>query len=93
MISETLITLPETIEKDQIIEVKTLVSHARIHAPMNIKATFNDTEFFQAELSEHISANPYLSFFLKISEKGLLKITWSDKTGRSVTQEKQINIS
>ncbi|WP_300302874.1 thiosulfate oxidation carrier complex protein SoxZ [Ferrovibrio sp.] len=89
------IRVPQTAKKDEIIEIKTLISHPmesgqrkdsqgkiiprKIINKMTV--AFNGKPVFEAKLEPSISANPYLSFFLKCSASGNLDFTWTDDDG------------
>ena len=89
------IRLPDAPKVGDIIEVKTLISHVmetgqrkdtdgRI-VPRNIihafRATFNGRPVFQAEFQPGISANPFLSFFMRVPGPGEFEFTWTDDAG------------
>ena len=95
------IRLPENPKFGDIIEVKTLISHVmetgqrkdadgRI-VPRNIinafAATFNGRTIFEAELQPGISANPYLSFHMRVSGPGEFVFTWIDDAGTKLVEK------
>ena len=94
------IKLPETANVGEVIEVKTLISHVmetgqRKDAdgktiPRSIinlfTATFAGAEVFTAELHPGISANPYLSFFMKVPGPGEFEFTWVEDGGAEVNR-------
>lgn len=101
------IRLPDTIKIGDIIEIKTLVSHVMetgqrregdgkavarniIHT---FSATFNDATIFEAELQPGISANPYLSFSLKVTGPGDLVFTWADDAGEKLVERTRLAIT
>lgn len=81
--------------KDEIVEIKTLISHPmesgqrkdidgkviprKIINKMSV--VYNGKPVFEAKLEPAMSANPYLSFFLKCSESGKLEFIWTDDDG------------
>jgi sulfur-oxidizing protein SoxZ len=89
------VRLPATAKSGEIIEVKTLISHdmetgqrkdtdGKIIPRRIIKrfeAKFNGSLVFAADWHPSISANPYQSFFVKISAPGELAFTWTDDDG------------
>jgi len=101
------IKLPENAKVGDIIEVKTLISHVmetgqRKDAdgkpvPRSIinsfKATFAGQEVFAAELHPGISANPYLSFFVKVPGPGEIEFTWGDDTGVKGVERTKLNVA
>lgn len=86
------VRVPATAKKDEIIEIKTLISHEmesgqRKGADGNIiprkiintfTASFNGKKFFEATWHPAISANPYQSFFYKATESGEFTFAWVD---------------
>jgi len=95
------IRLPENPKFGDIIEVKTLISHVmetgqrkdadgRI-VPRNIinafAATFNGRTIFEAELQPGISANPYLSFHMRVTGPGEFVFTWIDDAGTKLVEK------
>ena len=101
------ITLPEVAKVGEVIEVKTLVSHVmetgqRKDAdgktiPRSIfnsfKATYAGAEVFSAELHPGISANPYLSFFMKVPGPGEFEFTWIDDAGAKIVEKQKLNVA
>ena len=101
------IRLPENPKIGDIIEVKTLISHVmetgqRKDAdgkvvPRNIinsfTATFNGRTIFEADLQPGISANPYLSFYMRVSEPGEFEFTWTDDAGTKLVERTRLNVA
>lgn len=89
------IRVPQTAKKDEIIEIKTLISHPmesgqrkdsqgkiiprKIINKMTV--SYNGKQIFEAKLEPAISANPYLSFFVKCTASGNLDFAWTDDDG------------
>ncbi len=89
------IRVPQNAKKDEIVEIKTLISHPmesgqrkdsqgkiiprKIINKMSV--VYNGKPVFEAKLEPAMSANPYLSFFLKCSESGKLEFIWTDDDG------------
>jgi sulfur-oxidizing protein SoxZ len=100
------IKLPESAKIGDVIEIKTLISHVmetgqRKDAdgkpiPRSIinsfQATFAGEQVFAAELHPGISANPYLSFFMKVLGPGELEFTWIDDAGVRVVEKMKLNV-
>jgi sulfur-oxidizing protein SoxZ len=101
------IRLPEAPKVGDIIEVKTLISHVmetgqrkdtdgRI-VPRNIihafQATFNGRPVFQAEFQPGISANPYLSFHMRVPGSGEFEFTWIDDAGVKVIERTRLEVA
>ena len=78
------IKLPESAKVGEVIEIKTLISHVMETGQRrgtdgnlvprsiinNFTAKYAGAEVFKAELHPGISANPYLSFFMKVTGPG-----------------------
>ena len=87
--------VPSTVRKGEAFEVRVLVQHPMETGfrrdmnggaiPINIldKVTcrYAGREVFSAELGSGMSANPYLSFFLKADDSGVIEVEWSDDRG------------
>src|SRR5215470_316711 len=100
------IKLPESAKVGDVIEVKTLISHVmetgqRRDAegkpiPRSIinafTAKFAGTEVFSAELHPGMSANPYLSFFMKVPGPGEFEFAWVDDAGAKIVEKQKLNI-
>lgn len=98
---------PEKFKAGDVIEVKTLISHAMEtgnrkdrdgnSVPRNIIhlfiATFEGSPVFRAELQPGISANPYLSFFLRVPDSGELEMAWVDDAGNRVVEKIKLSVS
>ncbi len=86
---------PAKATKGENVEVKTLISHemesgqrkdaAGQVIPRRIitkfEAKYNDKPVFSADWQSSVSANPYQSFFVKVSESGTLECAWTDEDG------------
>lgn len=89
------VRMPTTAKKDEVIEVKTLISHemetglrrdsAGKAVPRKIikkfVATFNGKEVLSADWHPAVSANPYQAFFVKVPETGTFEFAWHDDDG------------
>jgi sulfur-oxidizing protein SoxZ len=94
------IKVPDSVRVGEIIEIKTLVSHLMETGqrrdkdgkviPRDIintfEATFAGQKLFKARLQPGISANPYITFFLKVPGPGALELTWIDDAGRKISE-------
>jgi len=101
------IKLPASAKAGEVIEIKTLVSHVmetgqRKDAdgkaiPRNIinafSARFAGAEVFSAELHPGISANPYLSFFIKVPGPGEFEFTWVEDGGNTIVDKETLNVT
>jgi len=98
------IRVPANPKKGEVIEVKTLITHAMetgqrkdaagATVPRKIvnsmRVTYNGKPVFEAKLEPAISANPYLSFYLRVDEPGTLLFTWKDDDGVEYKSEQKI---
>ena len=106
MTARALVNVSPKAGRGEIIQVKTLISHVmetgqRKDAdgkpiPRSIinsfQATFAGEQVFAAELHPGISANPYLSFFMKVPGPGELEFTWIDDAGVRVVEKMKLNV-
>jgi sulfur-oxidizing protein SoxZ len=100
------IKLPESTKIGDVIEIKTLISHVMETGQRkdadgkpiprsiinSITVTFGGEQVFAAELHPGISANPYLSFFMKVPGPGELEFTWVDDAGVRVVEKMKLNV-
>ena len=101
------VRVPAQAKKDEIIEIKTLISHEMESGqrrdaqgqtiPRRIiksfEAKFNGKTFFQAEWQPAISANPYQAFFFKASESGEFQFSWSDDDGSVYEAKNKLTVA
>lgn len=94
------IKLPENVKAGDVIEVKTLVTHVMETGNRKDKdgkaiprdilnlfvAKFGDREVFRAELGPGISANPYISFQMRVPGPGTFEFSWTDDHGVKTVQ-------
>ena len=100
------IKLPESAKVGEMIEVKTLISHVMETGqrrapdgkliPRSIINTFTakyaGAEVFSAELHPGISANPYLSFFMKVPGPGEFEFAWIEDGGKQTVEKAKLNV-
>ena len=101
------VKLPKTATKGEIIEIKTLISHAMETGlrkdrktgktiPRKIinkfTCTFNGKEVFSADWHPAISANPYMAFYSKVNESGTFEFTWVDDDGTVYKESAAIQV-
>ena len=105
--ASVLINVPARARRGEIIEIKTLISHAmetghrrdQQGAPIprdiirRFVCTYNGIEVFRAELHPAIAANPFLVFSTVATESGTITFTWSGDNGFSVTQSATITVT
>jgi sulfur-oxidizing protein SoxZ len=101
------IKLPDAAKAGDLIEIKTLISHVMETGqrkdpdgkviPRNIinsfAATFAGDEVFKADLQPGISANPYLSFFMKVPGPGEFEFTWVEDGGNKIVEKIKLNVT
>ncbi len=101
------IRVPQNAKKDEIVEIKTLISHPMESGQRKdidgktiprkiinkISVVYNGKPVFEAKLEPAMSANPYLSFFLKCSESGNLEFAWTDDDGSVYKATQPITVS
>lgn len=106
MATKPRIKVPASAKVGEIIEVKTLISHVMETGqrkdrdgkpiPRNIihtfSAKFGGKDVFTAKLQPGISANPYISFFMKVTGPGDLEMTWMDDSGAKIVEKVPIKI-
>jgi sulfur-oxidizing protein SoxZ len=106
MATKPRIKVPETARTGEVIEVKTLITHVMETGnrktpegkviPRNIintfVAKFGEAEVFRAELGPGISANPFISFQLKVSGPGTLEFHWTDDDGVTTVETQPLNV-
>jgi sulfur-oxidizing protein SoxZ len=92
---------PESAKVGDIVEIKTLISHVMETGqrkdpdgkpiPRKIINTFSakfaGNEVFKAELHPGISANPYISFSMKVPGPGDFEFMWLDDDGSKVVEK------
>ena len=105
--SKPRVKLPESARVGEVIEVKTLISHVMETGqrkdpdgktiPRNIInmfiAKYAGAEVFRAELHPGISANPFLSFFMKVPGPGEFEFTWIDDAGIKTVEKLKLNVT
>ena len=101
------ISMPSPVKAGQVIEVKTLASHVMETGqrrgadgqliPRNIIHTFianyNGRDVFKAEFNSGISANPYISFRLRVQSAGELVLSWADDSGAVVIERLDVAVA
>jgi sulfur-oxidizing protein SoxZ len=104
--ASALVNVPATAKRGQIIEIKTLVSHAmetghrrtQLGAPIPrdiislFVCTYNGTEVFRAELHPAIAANPFIAFSTVATESGTLAFHWTGDNGFSLKESAEITV-
>lgn len=105
--ARTLINIPPTARRGQIIEVRATIGHPMETGfrpgddgktlPRNIIQAFsceyNGKLVFSAEMYSAVSANPYLAFFTTATESGALVLHWEGDNGFSQTETVKISVT
>ena len=105
--ASALINVPERARRGEVIEIKTLISHAMetgyrrtqlgVAIPRDVirlfVCTYNGTEVFRAELHPAIAANPFITFTTVATESGTLQFQWTGDNGFSVTESAKITVA
>jgi sulfur-oxidizing protein SoxZ len=105
-VASALINVPARATRGEVIEIKTLISHAmetgyrrtQLGAPIprdiisRFVCTYNGTEVFSAELHPAIAANPFIAFSTVAMESGTLAFHWTGDNGFSVTESASITV-
>lgn len=93
------VTIPVNAKAGDIIEIKTLIPHKMLPAsPGATKdqpdtpakfiesfiAEFNGEKVFSATLTPEVSANPYISFFMKVTKSGTFTFKWVENNDRTI---------
>tara|TARA_B100000900_G_scaffold377257_1_gene360549 strand:- start:163 stop:489 length:327 start_codon:yes stop_codon:yes gene_type:complete len=100
------VKVPKTAEIDEIIEIKTLISHP-MHSgravdgdgnlvPRQIinsfRVYFNSAEIMSVDLKPSVSANPFFTFPFKVTEPGSFEFVWVEDGGAEYKKSKTISI-
>lgn len=94
-------------KKGEVIEVKTLITHPMESGQRKaadgklvprlivsaFEATYNGKPVVKAKLEPAISANPYMSFWVRVEESGTLELTWTDDEKQSWSAEAKIEVA
>jgi len=105
-VASALINVPARARRGEVIEIKTLISHAmetgyrrsQLGAPIPrdiirlFVCTYNGTEVFRAELHPAVAANPFIAFSTVAMESGTLAFRWTGDNGFSVTESAAITV-
>jgi sulfur-oxidizing protein SoxZ len=105
--ARTLISLPRTARRGEVIEVRVLIQHVmetgfRLGVNGEVVArdiitrfacAWNDETVFAAELFPAITANPFLSFNLMATESGTIRFTWSGDHGFTQSETREIEVA
>lgn len=104
--SKPRIKLPDSAKVGDVIEVKTLISHVMETGQRRdpdgkpiprfiintFSAKFAGKDVFTADLQPGISANPYISFFMKVPGPGEFEFTWIEDGGKKTVGKQKLNV-
>lgn len=104
--SKPRVRLPDQAQTGEIIEIKALITHVmetgnrkdadgkpiRRNIINTFTAHYDGVLVFKANLGSGISANPYLSFFLKVPGPGELTVSWLDDDGGETIERYSLNV-
>ena len=104
--ARTLINVPPTAKRGEVVEIKTLISHPMETGfrtgpdgaliPRDIihrfTCTYNGEEIFSADLFPAITANPFITFTTVAAESGELALSWTDDKGQTQTETAKITV-
>lgn len=105
--ARTLINLPKTARRGQLIEVRTTIAHPMetgLRAddmgrpmPRNIlthfECRYGNQVVFSATFFTATAANPYLAFFVRAEASGALALTWLGDNGFAQTETVQLTVT
>lgn len=101
------IKMPEKAAVGDIIEIRALVTHImetgqRRDAKTNqfvprlilssFVAKFAGAEVFRMKLQPGISANPFVSFFMRVPGPGELELTWTEDSGETAVERAKLEV-
>lgn len=103
----TLINVPKTARRGEIIEIRAMIAHpmetgyrvgpngAGIARDIinRFVCTYDGAEIFSAELFPAMSANPFLSFSTVATASGAISFVWTDDKGETQTTSAEITVT
>ena len=104
--ARTLINVPATAKRGEIIEIKTLAAHPMESGfrrtqlgeliPRDIirrfVCTYNGAEIFRVDLHPAVAANPLIAFTMVATESGTVAFQWVGDNGYTVTETASIRV-
>ena len=95
MAARTLINVPKTAKRGEVIQIKTLISHTmetgfrhdNMGRPIardiitSFACTYNGETIFEAALYQAIAANPFITFHTVATASGTLSFRWAGDNG------------
>jgi sulfur-oxidizing protein SoxZ len=100
------VKVPTRAKKGEIVQIKTLLSHAMETGhrkdgagntiPRKIinrfTCEFNGKPVFSCDIEPAFAANPYIEFAAKVNETGKFTFSWTDDDGTVITAEEKITV-
>ena len=101
------VKLPKSAKAGQMVQVKTLAAHkmetgnrkGKDGKPIprmilnKFTCTVGGAEIFSADMHPAVSANPYITFFIKAEKSGTYAFNWTDDNGKVTTVSKDMAVS
>jgi sulfur-oxidizing protein SoxZ len=98
---------PGAVARDEVFQVRTLISHpmetglrrdsAGNPIPRNLinkfTCRYNGVVVFSADLHESVSANPFISFYVRAKDSGHLVYIWEEDGGAVFTLENPLTVT
>jgi len=105
--SRTLVTMPSTAQKNEIIEIRVIVQHdmetgfrhseqgERIERDIirEFLCLYNGVEVFRADLHPAVAANPMIIFTTIATESGTLEFNWKGDNGYASSTSSKITVT
>ena len=105
--SRTLVTMPATAKKNEIIDIRIIVQHDMEtgfrHSEQGVRiardiirefvCTYNGVEIFRADLYPAIAANPMITFSTVAVESGVLEFNWKGDNGYASSTTSKITVT
>jgi sulfur-oxidizing protein SoxZ len=100
------IRIPDSAKVGDVIEVKSIITHVMETGNRHDKsgklvprdiintfvAKFGDTQVFRGEFGPGISANPYISFQMRVPGPGVFEFAWTDDHGVTTIETTPLNL-
>lgn len=106
MIENPRLHVPPTARKGEVVQIRAKVPHPMetgwrkdIHGATvpkdrinHFECTFNGTAVFAADLYSGVSADPYITFFVRVDESGTFACSWQADGGRTFSRTAEITV-
>lgn len=101
------VKLPKKAKAGELVQVKTLAPHkmetgnrkGKDGKPIprmilnNFSCKVDGSEIFSADMHPAVSANPYITFFIKAEKSGAYEFSWTDDAGKVTTVSQDMAVS